>query len=110
MTLEEQVARRRAVAHRLAVGHLMDDLRHAGLDLAWLWGETPVLSDGKLTPPPTLAARHPYLAGRVAELLGPGGEKTVSAETKHQGAGAAGCPKFGTTGKVEKHCCQLWQE
>ncbi len=84
MTLEEQVARRRAVAHRLAVGHLMDDLRHAGLDIYWENGDVPRLSDGRLTPWPTLAARHPHLAVRLAELFGPGGEKTVSAETEPQ--------------------------
>ena len=74
MTLEEQVARRRAVAHRVAVGHLMDDLRHAGLDIYWESGEVPRLSDGRLTPWPTLAARHRDLARRVDELLTPPGK------------------------------------
>ncbi len=81
---EEQIARHHAAAHRTAVASLMDDLRAVGLDLYWEGGEVPRLSDGKLTPWPTLAARHPYLAGRVDELFGPGGEKTVSAETEHQ--------------------------
>lgn len=74
---EEQIARHHAAAHRTAVASLMTDLRHAGLDLAWLWGETPVLSDGKGTPPEVLAARHPYLTQRVDELLGPGGSQAT---------------------------------
>ncbi len=72
MTLEEQVARRRAVAHRRAIQTLTSDLRAVGLDLVWLWGETPVLSDGKGTPPEVLALRNHILVGRVDELFNPG--------------------------------------
>ena len=84
MTPQERTAHRRSTAHRLAVLTLTSDLRHASLDIYWESGEVPRLSDGKLTPWTTLSARHPYLAQRVDELLGPGGEKTVSAETKPQ--------------------------
>ena len=74
---EEQIARRRAATHRLAVVSLMNDLRAAGLDLVWLWGETPALCDGKGSPPEVLAARHCHLARRVDELLGPGGSQAT---------------------------------
>ena len=71
MTPQERIAHRRAVAHRLAVQTLTSDLRGAGLDIYWESGEVPRLSDGRLTPWTTLAARHPYLAQRVDELFGP---------------------------------------
>ena len=61
-------AQRRAIA-RAPAARLMNALRAEGLDVCWLMGSTPVLSDGKLTPPEVLAARYPLLAARLGELL-----------------------------------------
>ena len=75
MTPQQRAAaadRRRVTQRRQNIDLLLSDLRARDLDVVFEFGETPVLSDGKLTPPESLAIQYRELAQRVQELLGPG--------------------------------------
>ena len=74
MTPQQRAAaadRRRVTQRRQDIGLLLSDLRARDLDVVFEFGETPVLSDGHLTPPESLAIQHRELWLRVQELLGP---------------------------------------
>ena len=94
MTPQQQVAaadRRRVTQRRQDIDLLLSDLRARDLDVVFENGETPVLSDGKLTPPESLALLHRELARRVQELLAPVGLNCRSDAAKSPPAGKTAC-------------------